>query len=366
MGGHVYRCDCCNQWQYSFHSCSHRNCPQCGRTDTAKWVDRELSKRIGAPYFMVVFTLPAELRRLFFGPQSKAIYDLFFNAASRALAETLGKTKAPGAEHSGFTGILHTWNQQLHFHPHIHYIVPGAGIDAEGNVVTVKNANFLAPLPILREAFRRHFREQLEAYQNSDEWRELRKDKKLADEDIDPDPSVWNKKWGVYIKPFGDGANAIKYLGFYVCRSAISDARIVAIGKDTVTFRWKDRSQNNRQRISTIPGVEFVTRYLRHVLPAKLRVIRYFGYCHPAAKKKRERIAFHTGKVLRIGPDPSDTANDQTDSNTPTRPCCPGCQQPMKRFEHTLKELKHLNQDLLTALLRAPPNTPFRLPRKTQ
>lgn len=325
LGGHLYACDDCDRQVFAYHSCNHRNCPQCGGSGTAQWVERELEKRVGAPYFMVTFTLPSELRHLFFGKRAKDVYDLFFAATSSALAEKLGKAKGLRAERSGFTGVLHTWNQRLGFHPHIHYIVPGAGIDAEGKVVTVKNANFLMHLPLLQQAFRWHFAGKFQAHREAtkDDWPRQR----------DPDPGVWDKEWGVHIKPFGDGANAIKYLGRYVCRSVISDARIVDIGEDTVTYRWKDRDKN-RTRTETIHGVEFVRRYLRHVLPRKLRVIRYFGFCHPAAKATRERIAFHTGKVLRIGaaPAPAHEEKAPAESSGPW-PLCPCCRQPMKQVE---------------------------------
>lgn len=316
MGGHLYTCDDCSQWHYACHSCNHRSCPQCGRAATAQWVERELAKRVGAPYFMVTFTLPAELRPLFFGSRSKEIYDLFFTATSRALAEKLAKDKALRAQHSGFTGVLHTWNQRLGFHPHIHYIVPGAGIDADGSVVSVKNANFLVHLPLIRQAFRWHFARELETRRGK----------------VDIDPRVWKKDWGVHIKSFGNGANAIKYLGTYVCRSVISDPRILHIDDHSVTFRWKDRAHQDRIRTDTIPGVEFVNRYLRHVLPRGLRAIRYFGFCHPAAKARRERIAFHTGNLLRIGPSVVPATDDNNKDNStavPSWPQCPCCQRPM-------------------------------------
>ncbi|MCB1098926.1 MAG: transposase [Verrucomicrobiae bacterium] len=360
MGGHIYHCEDCDQWKFIPHSCNHRSCPQCGRGDTARWVERELAKRVGAPYFMVTFTLPEELRALFFGPQERLIHDLFFTASSRALADTLAMDKALRAQRSGFTGVLHTWNQRLHFHPHIHYIVPGAGIDEHGGGVTVKSANFLVPLPILREAFRRHFQSGWEELKQTphwqkNKWRYERRGK------LEPDPGVWDKDWGVHIKPFGDGANAIKYLGRYVCRSAISDARIVAIGDDdTVTFRWKDRAQQNRQRTETIPGETFVMRYLQHVLPSGVRAIRRFGFCHPAAKAARERIAFHTGKTLHIGPTLAEAVaaagNTDTGDGIP-HPPCPCCQRPMARIEGAFNKLPCEVRKILLTQLRAPPAT---------
>jgi hypothetical protein len=115
----------------------------------------------------------------------------------------------------------------------------------------------------------------------------------------------WQKDWGVDLQPFGSGENIIKYLGRYVCRTAISDARITSVTDTHVSFRWKDRANGNAQKIDTIPGAEFIARYLRHVLrhvlPRGLRAVRYYRFCHPAAKLKREHIAFHTGRPLLIG-----------------------------------------------------------------
>jgi len=288
MGGHLHACSSCHTREFHFHSCNHRSCPQCGKDATAHWVERELSKRVGAPYFMVTFTLPEELRRLFFGTQAKEIYQLFFAAASSSLTDTLANPRWLGAAQSGFTMVLHTWNQRLHFHPHIHCIVPGAGIAANGRVVTVKNQNFLIPQPALRTIFRARFRDGLAA---------------LAEEhpQLEIDPAVWKKDWGVDLKPFGSGENIIKYLGRYVCRTAIGDSRILSVSDTHVSFRWKDRAKGNATCTETIEGREFVKRYLRHVLPRGLRAVRYFGFCHPAAKIKRERIAFHTGRPLFIG-----------------------------------------------------------------
>jgi hypothetical protein len=288
MGGHLHACEC-GKREFHFHSCNHRSCPQCGKNATAEWVDRELGKRVGAPYFMVTFTLPAELRRLFFTPQAKEIYQLFFAATSSSLSDTLANPRWLGAKTSGFTMVLHTWNQQLHFHPHIHTIVPGAGMDAAGRVVTVKNAKRLVHQPALMQIFRARFR---------DGYAVLAKEHTTL-----PfiDPAVWRKDWGVDMKPFGSGENIIKYLGRYVCRTAIGDSRILSITNTHVSFRWKDRAHGGVQRVETLEGNKFVKRYLRHVLPCGMRAVRYFGFCHPAAKIKRECIAFHTGRPLLIG-----------------------------------------------------------------
>jgi Putative transposase/Transposase zinc-binding domain len=283
MGGQVYGCRDCGEQRFAWHSCNHKACPQCGADATAKWVQRQLERRVNAPHFMVTFTLPDTLREMFHGVLAKQAYDIFFKAAAAALEEALASPKSMGAANSGFTMILHTWNQKLLFHPHLHCMVPGAGLDADGKLVKVRNDQFLAPLPILRAKFRQTFRREME----SAAWR--------------VDPAVWKVDWGVHVQPCGDGAAAVKYLGAYVAKSAISDARMVAIDNKTVTFRWKDRGQGNAVKVMTVDGIEFVRRYLFHALPKGLRSIRYHGYHHPAAKKNRERVHFLAGGNLVIG-----------------------------------------------------------------
>ena len=319
MGGHFLSCEKRCTREFRYHSCNHRSCPQCGKKNTAEWVERAMLKRVGAPYFMVTFTLPSELRGLFFSSAAKEIYQLFFASASSALSSALTNPRWLGAQSSGFTMVLHTWNQKLMFHPHLHTIVPGAGIDKCGQVVTVKNGNFLVPQKVLRTLFRARFRDALST---------------LAKEhpDLAIDPSIWKKDWGVHLQPFGDGENIIKYLGRYVCRTAIGDARILKISDTHVTFRWTDRAHGNAQRTETVDGVSFVKRYLRHVLPRGLRAIRYYGFCHPAAKAKRERIAFHTGRPLLVGAletSPKITAEPQICK------CCGGELKPRFRIRPT-------------------------------
>jgi hypothetical protein len=158
LGGHVYACADCPEHRFAFHSCNHKACPQCGKEATRRWVAREQAKLVGAPYFMVTFTLPAQLRGLFFGSQSREAFDLFFAAAAAALRGKLAAARWLGAAHHGFTMVLHTWNQQMQFHPHLHVIVPGGGLDAHGAYRQVKSAGFLLPVAVLRRAFRQHFK----------------------------------------------------------------------------------------------------------------------------------------------------------------------------------------------------------------
>ena len=310
MGGELYACAHCGQRHFAYHSCNHKACPQCGRQATQNWVRRELDKRVHAPYFMVNFTLPSQLRGFFFGPTAADAYNAFFSASSQALAQVLARPKWLGASVNGFTGVLHTWNQRLLFHPHIHYLVPGAGLDVNGKLAVCKDDDYLAPVSALRSAFVQQWRVHLQELK----WQ--------------VDPTVWSKQWGVYIKPFGTGAQAIKYLGAYVCRTAIGDKRILNIGEDAVLFSWKDRSDGDKTKTLHLKGVEFVERYLRHVLPKGLRSVRYYGFCHPAAKKKRLRVQFYSGKPLILDDSPANPPKPSEESQDYR---CSQCGKPMEK-----------------------------------
>lgn len=304
LGGRAFGCKQCNHVHFAYHSCNHKACPQCGALSAHRWVKREMRKLINAPYFMVTFTLPSELRGCFFGPHAKEAYDLFFKAASAALSEKLAADKALRAYTSGFVAVLHTWNQRLEFHPHIHCLVPGAGLNDQGQFVMVKRPQFLLHLPHLQAAFRQHMYGLFKEH----DWQ--------------VDPEVWRKSWGVHIQPAGSGVSALKYLSAYVSRTAISNARMVAVDESAVTFRWKDRANNSKTRVMSLPGVEFARRYLRHVLPGGLRSIRYYGFCHPTAKASRMRVQLHSGRAVELG----NTIMD--DLPNCVAPVCPRCGQP--------------------------------------
>jgi len=169
------------------------------------------------------------------------------------------------------------------------------------------------------------------------------------------DPAVWQQPWGVHLQSFGSGETLIKYLGAYVCRTAIGDSRIMAISDHTVSFRWKDRARGGVSRVDTVTGTEFVARYLRHVLPRGLRAIRHYGFCHPAARAKRERIAFHTGRP-RVLADPRCTAPDEP-TPPPSCPCCGAPMQPLRRLLPTWRAHQD-TPSCLNTRSRAPPSRP--------
>jgi hypothetical protein len=307
LGANAFACHPCDHIHFAYHSCNHKACPQCGAMATRHWVQRELSKLVNAPYFLVTFTLPAQLRGCFFGPFAKQAYDLFFTAVSRALSEKLASDKALRAVINGFTAVLHTWNQLLLFHPHIHCLVPGAGLNAKGQFVRVKNHQFLVFLPHLQNAFRQHLYQLFKEHN----WQ--------------VGPAVWSQEWGVHIRPVGSGVPAVKYLGAYVARTAINDSRLVQLTDTSITFHWKDRADRNQTKIKTLPGVDFVRRYLRLVLPTGLRSVRYYGFCHPTAKATRLRVQLHSGRTLQFG-----FSEPAPPIKSCSAPLCPKCGQAMQ------------------------------------
>ena len=212
-------------------------------------------------------------------------------------------------------------------------------MDAEGRYKQVKNAQFLVASAALKAAYRARFRELMEEAR----WQS--------------DPAVWRKAWAVNVQAFGDGENAIKYLGAYVGRSVIGDRRIVSITETHVTYKWKDRSQGGAERVSTIEGIEFIKRYLRHVLPKGLHSVRYHGFHHPTAKKTLHKMQLFSGRPVAIGslePQSSEIRNQE--SKIQNRQLCPCCQQPMERIGTLLPEWK-LRETAILLLIqaRAPP-----------
>ena len=308
LGGYLFDCQPCGRQHFAFHSCNHKACPLCGSAANVKWVRREQRKLVNAPYFLVTFTLPAELRGCFFGPHAKEAYDLFFTAVSGALSEKLATDKGLRAAIHGFTAVLHTWNQQIGFHPHIHCVVPGVGLECSRPAC----ARERSPSSwFICRICKRPSASTSTACSRNTTGRSIQ--------------SFGTSSGAFTFRLAGSGRSALKYLGTYVARTAINDARLVHVTDHSVTFRWKNRDKGNRTETSTVTGVEFVTRYLRHVLPRGLRSIRYYGFCHPAAKANRMRVQFHTGLAVEFG-----AAVPAGRPVNPKRRLCAGCGKPMR------------------------------------
>jgi hypothetical protein len=271
LGGHLYRCTACDETDFAYHSCHHRACPRCGGERTAKWTQKQIDRLLPVPYFLVTFTVPEEVRPIF-AARPELLHDLFFNQAARALQTVAGRQRHLGAE-LGMAGVLHTWGRQLQHHPHLHFIIPGGGLTTDRKAWRPsRRADWLLPKDAVSAALRQGMEEAL----------------RHAAPELHaqvPD-SCWREGWWVHWQPAGTGDNVVKYLARYVSRTAISDERIVAACAESVTFRYTDSATQER-RECTLTAEEFMRRYLQHVPPPDQHRVRYFGWMHPAARKRR-------------------------------------------------------------------------------
>ncbi|MBV8412046.1 MAG: IS91 family transposase [Alphaproteobacteria bacterium] len=278
LGGHLYRCDHCGAERPAYNSCGNRHCPSCLGHRSAEWLEERSAELLPVPYFHVVFTVPDEVAALALG-NKKVVYSILFKAASETLLEVAANPRHLGAT-LGFLAVLHTWTQTLLHHPHVHCIVPAGGLSPDRTRWVSTREGFLLPVPVLRRLYRGKFLAYLAEAAQAGKLQFAGATAPLAE------PSAFaaflskqrRKKWVVYAKrPFGSPEQVLKYLAAYTHRVAISDARIQKIEGDSVTFRYRDRKDGDRQRTMTLGGVEFLRRFLLHVLPTGFVRIRYYG-----------------------------------------------------------------------------------------
>ncbi len=283
LGGHLEACDSCGHHRVSYNSCRDRHCPKCQNTARAEWLTQRLERLLPIPYFHVVFTIPAALNPLALR-NKKAVFNILFAAASQALSTIARDDKHLGAQ-VGFTAVLHTWGQNLLFHPHLHCVVTGGGLAVDGVRWVAARQKYLLPVKVLGKLFRGKFLAALDhAFHHGD----LDLSGSTA---ALSDPEAWcrfkdglyNKDWVVYAKaPFGGPEHVFRYLGNYTHRVAISNHRIVNIAAGKVTFRVKDYADGYKKKLLTLDAVEFLRRFLLHVLPKGFVRIRHYGLCASA------------------------------------------------------------------------------------
>jgi predicted RNA-binding Zn-ribbon protein involved in translation (DUF1610 family) len=336
LGGHLYRCDHCGAERPAYHSCGNRHCPSCLGHRSAQWLVDRQAELLPVPYFHVVFTVPEEMAALALG-NKKVVYSILFRAASEALLHLAEDPRHLGAC-VGFLAILHTWTQTLLHHPHLHCIVPAGGLSPDRRRWIPTRPGFLLPIRVLSQLFRGKFLAFLTAAAAAGELRFAGVTGPLAD------PSAFaaflreqrQKQWVVYAKPpFGSPEQVLKYLARYTHRVAISDARLLAIHGDTVTFRYRDRTDDNRQREMTLDGVELLRRFLLHVLPTGFVRIRYYGLL--ANRVRADNLA-RCRELLSSTPMPprSPTSLVPLESAHEDRHRCPACGTGLLRRVGTL------------------------------
>ena len=266
LGGHIDYCDCCGEQRISYNSCGNRHCPKCQGSKQALWVEDRMNDALDCKYFHIVFTVPEELNQIcLLG--SDLFYKSLFECVWSVLQQ-FGYTNY-GVE-SGAICVLHTWGQNLSLHPHIHCIVPAAGLTLAGNMKRItKNGKYLYPVLMLSPTFRSILLKKLKLQLIKSN--QLPMYQSLLDD-------VWKKPWVVYCKPpFGNAQQIVKYLGQYSHRVAISNHRIKNISDSEVTFYYKDYKDESRVKPTTLSGVEFLRRFCMHILPRRFVKIRYYG-----------------------------------------------------------------------------------------
>jgi len=307
FGGHLQQCDHCGRQVYAYHSCRNRHCPKCHGQQTDRWLVQQQARLLPCSYFLLTFTLPAELRPLALANQ-KLVYGLIMRSAAAALQKLAWDPCYVGGR-LGCLAVLHTWTRAMLYHPHVHMLVTGGGLSADGKLwLPVKHANYLVPGEALALIFRAKF---CTALQRAGLLPQV-------------PPQVWKKNWVVDCKPAGSGRQVLNYLARYIFRVAISNSRLELIDDHQVTFRYRD----NRTQLlhhPTIPGEEFIRRFLLHVLPPGCAKVRYYGLFSPTSRPQLELArslldhASNSAVVLPAAPLPPPL--------TPVPPArCPYCQ----------------------------------------
>jgi hypothetical protein len=324
LGGHVDVCPRCGGDQaISYNSCRNRHCPKCQSQARQRWIAARKQELLATRYFHVVFTLPHELHTLVLQNEAE-LYNLLFRTVAETLLEVARDPKHLGAE-IGFFGILHTWGQNMLFHPHIHCVIPAGGIAPDHAQWIHPKYPFLLPVKVLSKVFRGKFVEGLHrAFRNehlkfAGQIHHLNEPKAFAAFLR----TLFRQDWVVYAKPaFGGPEQVIRYLGRYTHRIAISNHRLVAFDGDRVIFRWRDYARGNKQRLMTVSAVEFIRRFLVHVLPKGFVRIRHFGFM---ANAQRSASLERSRHLLRMSSVISSTDTASASSGW----FCPKCRGPM-------------------------------------
>jgi len=328
LGGHIDMClRCGKDWGISFNSCRNRHCPKCQAQARKRWIAARERELLATSYFHVVFSLPHELTDLI-RQNEVELYNLLFRAVAQTLIEVAANPKHLGAE-IGFFGILHTWGQNLLFHPHIHCVVPAGGLAPDRTRWIPGSDRFFLPLEVLKIVFRGKFVEGLK-----DAFAQQRLCLAGPIQHLNR-PNCFaafvrklhRHKWVVYVKPpFGGPEQVLRYLGRYTHRVAISNHRLLAFDGDTVTFRWRDYAHGNVQRTMTVSAEEFIRRFLMHVLPKSFVRIRHFGFM---ANYQRSTSFELCRLLLAMAP----TLPAPEPASTTSAWLCPACQTPLTLVE---------------------------------
>ena len=269
LGGHLDVCDGCGVIQISYNSCRNRHCPKCQGHKREEWIQKRTADLLPVPYFHVVFTLPEKLNVLAMN-QPSMVYDTLFKAAWKTIHQFAG---SKGLQ-AGMICILHTWGQTLSLHPHLHCIVPGAGVDANGYFKTITTkGKYLFPAKALSKVYRA-------------KYVALLRESGITDKTLIE--NLFTKNWVVYAKrPFGGPRQVIEYLGRYTHKIAISNHRLQNVDQTNTTFSYKDYKSNGGKKQMTLSNPEFIRRFAMHILPLRYVRIRHYGILSSTWKRAK-------------------------------------------------------------------------------
>ncbi len=304
LGYHFYQCkeDSCKGLKYVYHSCRNRHCPSCGSSQQSQWIDDRRTELLPIHYYHVVFTLPHELNSIILGNRTP-LFKLLFDASSKTLLQFGADKKYLGAV-PGIISVLHTWGQQLSFHPHIHCIVSGGGIsvDRHNQSISWKKGirnqdGFLFPVKAMSQVYKAIFIKGVRTLIDQDKIKI--QDKKNVRIMLQ---KIYEKDWVVYAKkPFAGPLQVIEYLGRYTHKVAISNQRIVSDHGDTVTIRYTDYADKNKSKTMTLAKQEFIRRFEQHILPKHFTKIRTTGYLANRGRTQRLKTIC---SLMKIPPPP--------------------------------------------------------------
>ena len=324
LGGRLYRCDDCTESFWVFHCCRNRACPKCHGKQTQQWLAKRQLELLPCDYYHAIATVPSELRDVFRRHQ-KLMYGLLMRVSAEAVRELCADKRHLGAL-PGILSVLHTWNGQLHYHCHVHMLITGGGVSSDGEHWEPARGKFLVPVHVLSRKIAAKFRDA------------LKKQKPELFATISA--AAWRREWVSFCKHYGRGNDAVlNYLSRYVFRTAISNARILDMDDTHVTFRWKDRDSDTWRTVR-LPGVEFLRRFLQHVLPRGVHKVRYYGLWHSSKRDLSSRawlllmlqntidasVPMTIANLLDLLSQPCEDEDlKNPDDDDRSRPCCPHC-----------------------------------------
>jgi hypothetical protein len=273
LGGSVYSCPDCGHHHFSYHSCNNRHCPQCGAEDADQWLADHQALLLPIPYFLVTFTVP-EPRRAWIHSHPQRGCDRPFAASATALQDLASNPRRLGAS-LGMLGILHTWSRTLIYHPHVHYLVPAGGLSPDGRRWIASRPDFLFRVEALSDRCRTLFGQQLE--------------KEAPGALAEIPPKVWKQRWVVHCKSVGSASYALRYLSRYVFKTATGNRRLTLLADGPLLWPYR-HSDTGQERVLELDPLEFIRRFLQHVLPSGFHRVRQFGWLHPGGRKNLNRV----------------------------------------------------------------------------